>query len=284
MLQLASLLFKDEAINITSNKYQSSYEVFGNKSVQELSNTKQNAFESHYYDKGGFVSIKDQQSYFITDVGEVGMKGRGGHGHNDLFSFELMHNQTDLIVDPGCYTYTGDLALKTKMKSSTYHNGLLVDGKEIAPMIGNWGISNVALPYNVEVNKTAKGVTISGMHSGYNRFQDSVVHERNFEILKEGFELSCTDRIFCKDAHQITRNLHFSEKVSLEIKDKDILVSCNAKYYKIVVDVNTECRIENFNLSYNYGSKINSKKLVLLSTIKGTSKLFFSIKKNYINE
>jgi len=279
MLQLASLFFQDKKLNITPEKYHSAYEVFGTKAVQDMGSISQDTFESYHYKEGGFVTVKDAQNYFITDVGEVGMKGRGGHGHNDLFSFELMFDQENIIVDPGCYTYTGDLALKNKMKTTAYHNGLEVDGEEIAPMVGNWGISDIAQPFEISSKHAEGKAVISGKHSGYQRLDDAVTHQRIFEIEKESFKLTCVDEINCNSTHKITRNIHFSEKVSLEIKDKTIFAACNGKMYQIKVDDITTITIDDFTLSYNYGSKVTSKKVILTSTINGTSTLNYTIQK-----
>ncbi|WP_160130087.1 alginate lyase family protein [Kordia antarctica] len=279
LLQLASLFFQDEKLNSTNKKYHSAFEVFGTKATENLGFTTQNTFESYYYKEGGFVTVKDAQNYFITDVGEVGMKGRGGHGHNDLFSFELMLDATDIIVDPGCYTYTGDLALKTKMKSTAYHNGLEVDGEELAPMIGNWGISDIAEPFDVATEHSATNATISGKHKGYQRLEDAVTHERTFHIEKENFKLTCIDVISCENEHKITRNLHFDEKIGVEIKDNAILVRTNAGSSKITVDASTTIRIADYTSSRNYGSKVTSKKVILETNIKGTTTLQFMIEK-----
>ena len=279
MLQLASLFFQDEKLNKTENKYYSAYEVFGTKATENLGVTAQNSFESYQYKEGGYVAVKDAKNYFITDVGEVGMKGRGGHGHNDLFSFELMFDAENIIVDPGCYTYTGDLALKTKMKSTAYHNGLQVDEEEIAPMVGNWGISNIAQPFDVTTTQSEGKAIISGKHAGYQRLDDAVMHERTFEIEENSFKLTCTDVVSCKNEHKITRNLHFDENSSIKIKDNTILVTTNTASSIITVDNSTSIRVAEYTLSYNYGSKITAKKVILETEIKGTTAIDFTIEK-----
>ncbi|PTX60434.1 heparinase II/III-like protein [Kordia periserrulae] len=279
MLQLASLFFQDETLNISNEKYHSAYEIFGTKAMENVSSISQDDFASYHYKDGGFVTVKDAQNYFITDVGEVGMNGRGGHGHNDLFSFELMLDNENIIVDAGCYTYTGDLALKTKMKSTAYHNGLQVDDEEIAPMVGNWGISDVAHPFEVSVEHSEEKVIISGKHSGYQRLEDAVMHQRTFQIDKNDFKMICTDVIDCKSTCKITRNLHFSEKIALEIHENIIFIRNSKASSKITVDNATTIRIENYTLSYNYGSKITAKKVVLETEIKGKSSLQFTIEK-----
>jgi len=62
------------------------------------------------------------------DVGEFGKKGSGGHGHNDLMSFEVSLSGVPLVVDPGCPVYSGDPQTRNLFRSTAYHNGLKVDG------------------------------------------------------------------------------------------------------------------------------------------------------------
>ncbi|WAC01075.1 heparinase II/III family protein [Lacinutrix neustonica] len=154
------MFLEDESLNITDKVYHSSMECFGINAINP--SQKQDSFELNYFEKGGFISAKSNTNYFIADYGEVGMHGKGGHGHNDLFSFELMLDKQDIIVDAGCYTYTGNLELKGEMKSSFYHNSLVVDNQEIAPQIGAWGISNIAEPNNVSFKDTDHSISISG--------------------------------------------------------------------------------------------------------------------------
>ena len=61
--------------------------------------------ESLQFVSGGFYVVRNRENgfFFMADMGEVGMRGLGGHGHNDLFSFELFINGEPVVVDP-----TGD--------------------------------------------------------------------------------------------------------------------------------------------------------------------------------
>ncbi|SNY95024.1 alginate lyase family protein [Flagellimonas pacifica] len=279
LLQLASLFFNEESINSTANIYMSSLELFGVEKVKNFSKTQITARKLLYYDKGGFVIVKNQDNFFITDVGEVGMKGRGGHGHNDLYSFELMLNGKDFIVDPGCYTYTGNLMLKNEMKSSSYHNILTIDNEEIAPLIGDWGIANIAIPYDVIVNQNEEEICVSAKHKGYNRLDDSVKYQRTFCLDKESFRLSCFDIIKCRSEHNVTRHIHFSENVKLKVLENGVLASLGKNHYSIVFDSLSTAYIENYWLSYNYGHKIASKKVVLRTNTLSCSELHFTVEK-----
>ncbi len=278
-LQLASIFLDDTGINTTLKTYTSALEIFGLEKVKALKYHPKKGTELLSYPKGGFVVVKNENNYFVTDIGEVGMKGRGGHGHNDLFAFELMLDGHDFIVDAGCYTYTGDLELKNKMKSSAYHNILTVDGEEIAPLIGNWGIADIAKPYEFLIDENQEKVTISGKHNGYKRLLDSVVCQRFFDLNKATFKLSCLDTIFCNSEHYVRRHLHFSENVKLEVRENKVSATIGNMKYTVICDKNSEPVIGNFYLSYNYGHKITSQKVSFETKISGTSELYFTIEK-----
>jgi len=279
ILQLASLFFKDNSLNIVNIVYNSSFDIFGMTKKKNTIKSKKE-FNSLYYKQGGFLIAKKNLDYFIVDVGEVGMNGRGGHGHNDLFSFELFLDNKNIIVDAGCYTYTGDLVLKNEMKSSNYHNGLTIDNEEIAPLIGDWSISNIAKPYDQKSTESNNELTISAKHNGYQRLNDAVEHKRIFKINKTNFSLRCDDLITCNNKHTVERFLHFAENINLSINDHIILATQRKKQYKIIFDKDSKLKISNCLLSYNYGSKLNVQKVIVRNKVDKTIKLSFIIKKN----
>src|SRR5207302_2956930 len=44
---------------------------------------------SRAFPEGGVFVLHTPDAHLVVDCGEVGMNGRGGHGHNDILSFEL---------------------------------------------------------------------------------------------------------------------------------------------------------------------------------------------------
>lgn len=284
LLQLASWFLKDDTLNIVDNLYLSAVEVFN---LNERPTSRQAEIQDEQlfqFPDGGFFIAKNKEDYFITDVGEVGMKGRGGHGHNDLYSFELMLSGKDFIVDPGCYTYTGNLELKNEMKSSSYHNILTIDEEEIAPLIGNWGIADVAKPLNVEIVQEEDIIRVSGKHHGFMRLNDPVEHKRVFSLDQKSFQLLCTDAVKCRLQHKVQRHIHFAENVAVEVTGDQVVAKVGGMSYLITFDKLSSIKEKEFQLSYNYGHRGRSKKIVLESKIKGNSELFFAVKKYIGNE
>ena len=119
---------------------------------------------SEMFAEGGFFVAKNDRNYLFADYGEVGLKGRGGHGHNDLFSFELCLDQIPVVIDPGTPTYTGDLDTHVQYRSTSFHNTVRVDGVEMADFLSQWRISDEADPNNVEHYSEGAYEVIHGEH------------------------------------------------------------------------------------------------------------------------
>src|SRR5206468_3500651 len=76
------------------------------------------ALESKAFPEGGFYVLRSDRAHVIVDCGEVGMRGRGGHGHNDILSFELWLDRTNLVTDCGAYLYTASREWRNRFRST----------------------------------------------------------------------------------------------------------------------------------------------------------------------
>ena len=76
---------------------------------------------------GGVYILRDGTNYVFVDCGPIGLAGRGGHGHNDLLSFEATLDGVPLITEGGCYVYTADTVSRDIDRGTRSHNTPLVD-------------------------------------------------------------------------------------------------------------------------------------------------------------
>ena len=88
------------------------------------------ATKSAAYPDGGYYILRSDDLYAIVRCGDVGRYGRGGHGHNDQLSFELVAGGRPLVIDPGSYVYTSGPAERNQFRSTAYHSTLRLDGGE----------------------------------------------------------------------------------------------------------------------------------------------------------
>jgi len=231
-----------------------------------------------YYKAGGYVAVRDGDNHLVIDVGEVGQYGLGGHGHNDLFSFELCFSGHAVIIDPGCPVYTGDQIKRNKYRSSFSHNICTVDQREIANMPGFWRIENTAMPKDITVQENGGEIHVTGRHTGYENLADPVTCYRDFVIsLNEGI-ISCIDRFTARSLHTICRRFTLSPDVQIEHFAADnLLIKTPVGQAKMTWGENTRAKLKNVMISNGFGSEQVSQTLVLSDEISGDNQLEFMI-------
>lgn len=136
------------------------------------------------FGSGGYCIVRDRQTgfFFITDLGEVGMRGRGGHGHNDILSFELFIDSRPVIQDPGCSGYTADLVKKEWFRGTAAHSTVQLFGAEMADLPSPWTVSNHASPREVSLRHEGQVLTVSACHDGYSRIREKSSVCRQFSV------------------------------------------------------------------------------------------------------
>lgn len=233
---------------------------------------------TRWFEAGGMLVAHAEQNYLFADYGEVGMHGRGGHGHNDTFSFELCLAGVPLIIDSGSPTYTGDLKLCGYYRGTAAHNTLRIDETEMATMIGSWRIGDDARPRDVHAIIGEERDTISGEHAGYARLADPVIHRRSLTFDKVVGHLNCSDHLQCNGAHRVERFLHIAPDVEVELRDDELHMTVKDRVAAICRwNTGARARIEPVSISYNYGEETGSYCLILTDTIAGDSQLSFDI-------
>ena len=77
----------------------------------------------------GYVVLRDSRGgHAVLDAGDHGYLN-GGHAHADALAVTLTLANRPLLVDPGTSTYTMDPRLRDRMRSSTSHNTVTIDGR-----------------------------------------------------------------------------------------------------------------------------------------------------------
>ncbi len=166
---------------------------------------------SQAFPSGGFYVLRSEDAVMVVDAGEVGMNGIGGHGHNDLLSFDLWAAGAPLVVDPGTYVYTADPAARQALRSTAAHNTVRVDGEEIARLGGVnwlWWIENDAQPTVHRWQSDPYRDVLEAEHSGYRRLPQPVVHRRRVEFDKRRSLWLIVDDLEGAGEHDVELSLH----------------------------------------------------------------------------
>jgi uncharacterized heparinase superfamily protein len=137
------------------------------------------AASSSAFPRAGIYVMRHGDYCLMCDCGPNGQRGNGGHAHNDTLSFELYAGRP-WIVDPGTYSYTGDLAAYNWFRSTAAHNTLVVDGEEQArfdprePFL----LAPDAVPTVHRWESQSEYDLLDAEHAGYRRLPAPVTHRR----------------------------------------------------------------------------------------------------------
>jgi uncharacterized heparinase superfamily protein len=143
---------------------------------------------SQAFPAGGFYVLRAPDAVMVVDAGEVGMRGIGGHGHNDVLSFDLWAAGAPLLVDSGTYTYSRDAAARQALRSTAAHNALRLDGQETSRLGSGrwlWRIENDAQPTVHTWTSDASCDLLDAAHDGYGRLPRPVIHRRRIRFDKQ---------------------------------------------------------------------------------------------------
>ena len=190
--------------------------------------------KSKAYKDGGYYILRNYKIYIIIKCGPNGMKGNGGHTHNDQLSFELNISGEDFIIDPGTYVYTADYKLRNLFRSTSMHNAL---------QVGNLEQNNFEEKELFRINNETKAQLLNfnnkyfkGRHYGY-KDKAGIIAER--EVKLEDKKVVINDSII-KD----NENLEYKKYIRFHL-DKDVEVE---KKYEYIILTNKKIKLKMFNL------------------------------------
>lgn len=174
---------------------------------------------SESFPDGGYYVLCDDENHVFIDCAPIGLSGRGGHGHNDCLSFELVLAKEKLITDCGTYLYTASYEERNNFRSTAYHNTPIIDSKEINRFIRKdylWNMHDDAYPEVTEFKTSTGKSTVKAGHSGYKRLPGFVSQSRKFDLYHIKKRLCIEDTFRGKGRHEIRIPFHFAIGVSVK--------------------------------------------------------------------
>jgi hypothetical protein len=224
---------------------------------------------------GGFYVLRGPETHLIVDCGDVGMRGRGGHGHNDILSFEMFLNGFNVVTDCGAYLYTASREWRNQFRSTAFHNTLQVDGEELNRFLGPdalWQLHYDARPIEAAFRSADRVDCFRGGHSGYTRLAAPVSHTRGFFVDKEAPRVLVHDRVDGTGHHTLVWRFHVDPAVTPEIDGCDVRLSCGGRTVWLLPDAAAatfSLGVEAGWVSPSYGVKVPTAVLVWRTAVTG---------------
>lgn len=152
---------------------------------------------SSAFPDSGFYFMKHKDAYMAISANPVGMKGKGNHKHNDIFSFDLSFGGVPFIIDPGSYVYTSDLDLRHLFRSTKYHNTFQINDYEqnIINRSKPWHVEERAFPRVIRWETNDIYDFFVAHHDGYSRYIDGLIVERAILFDKKKLMWLIQDRV-----------------------------------------------------------------------------------------
>ena len=252
--------FRDEAFWLLGPEAARSFDAI------ELATT---PLESKAFHDGGYYVLRSDRAHVIVDCGEVGMHGRGGHGHSDITSIEVWLDGMNLVTDCGAYLYTASREWRNTFRSTAYHNVVQVDGEELNRLISPdhlWQLRDDARPQDVSWTWGERQDCFRGGHTGYARLDPPVLVTREVLLGKDGPEVFVRDSVQGGGRRELTWRFHFDPRVSAGIDGHDVRLSAgNRESWLQIVDAPDDLTllVEPGWVSPSYGVRVPIHVLIM---------------------
>jgi hypothetical protein len=115
---------------------------------------------------GYYISRSANGDHLLFDSGPHGYQN-GGHAHADALALTLTVRGVPLLIDPGTGSYTADLALRDRLRSTPFHNTLTIDGRSQSTPAGPFHWTTTADATMVHWRADADFDYFVASHDGY---------------------------------------------------------------------------------------------------------------------
>jgi hypothetical protein len=232
-----------------------------------------------FHRSGYFVLRNARRDHVFVDVASVGLAGRGGHGHNDCLSFEVMLDGQWIIAEGGCSGYTNDPARRLKERGTALHNTPVVDELEQNDLVGLWFVREHTHPKVFSWTNGSDVTVIAGGHDGYVS-RAGVLVQRTLALEHGAHRLLVKD-VFTSTAGEAARiEEGFLLAPGLEVKQLDgasLTVERGGRRFAITASSSTgvgEAQLQDVEIGLCYGTRARASRLVFAHSHGGPQSEF----------
>ena len=223
--------------------------------------------KSMAFPSGGFFVLRNPTSHVFIDCGDVGMRGRGGHGHNDILSFDLFMHGVPVVTDCGAYVYTSSRDWRNRFRSTAFHNTIQVDDEEVNRFVepnALWQFHYDAVPADVRWDFAGEGGTWHGAHTGYQRLAQPCKPHRFVWMHPSRALVGIADRVEGQGRHRVTWRWHFDPACGASIDNGDCRIAVAGRDVWMLhgSELPGPMRIDDGWVSKSYGVKSPARVIV----------------------
>lgn len=172
----------------------------------------------------GMVLLRDQahneeEIWCRCDHGPHGFLSIAAHAHADALSVELRCGGTEVLVDPGTYTYQGEAAWRSYFRSTIGHNCLELAGQDQSVSGGPFLWIKPATAIEVFTSGLEGGpkAVWRAAHDGYQRLSPGAGHERTVTLHRDARRLVVEDVIESCGRHDCRLAFHVGPDVDCHL-------------------------------------------------------------------
>lgn len=173
-----------------------------------------------FADSGLCVMENDAGDSLLLSAAPVGMHGLSGHAHNDALAFDLRVAGRPVVVDPGTFVYTPDVAARNLFRSTAVHNTVCIDGTETAPLsdVALFELDDIACPTIERYRSDPRRDLLVARHEAYKRLPDAVIHRRIVCFDRARRRWRIRDRLRGCRRHDVAVAFHVAPGLHVELE------------------------------------------------------------------
>ena len=212
----------------------------------------------------GYRKVNNEGYEFVLDVGHIGPDYIPGHGHADIFNFEMKVDSLPIIVDTGISTYEND-SKRQNERSTFAHNTITINKKNQSEV---WSAFRVGRRAKVNIISDEKN-KVYASHNGYENM--GVTHFRLFEFFNR--KIIIRDSLKGDQKNIAESHIHFHPTRNV------IMISNNIieidKKIQLEFSGYNNIKIKDFKYCLGFNKNETGKKIV--ADIKCQSKIVINI-------
>lgn len=279
LMSLGATLFHREDFKSRSEGYNIYCALFGENDSKESFEGIKNCLSlpaSQLFRDAGFAIMREGDDYLLFNLdsqgGYLDSNSTTSHSHSDWLSFVLCADSIPFIIDPGTYVYSSDSVSRNLFRSTKMHNTVVVDGHNQAIIFDN-KLWDMRISGGVDLLKWKSEDShfeISCIHSGFNRLDLPVRHQRNIKYDSEIGRWEIEDTMIGEGSHRFDAHFHLDEGVAVVVNNHTCKLSKSGKSIRVTFNskVAIDIKLEKSLLSKSYGTKTEGTDIIVTFNCK----------------